>query len=100
MHSIRVLVPATPRHWHDEIRLACAKALGIPTFEFPDTAARAFTNMWHYTYNLRGIYETPEPADETDAVRRRDRRGRATPSCAPGERHGRSSRRRCRPMRV
>jgi len=42
---------------------------GIPTFEFPDTAARAFTNMWRYTYNLRGIYETPEPADETDADR-------------------------------
>nr|MBA2616632.1 GNAT family N-acetyltransferase [Rubrobacter sp.] len=42
---------------------------GIPTFEFPDTAARAFTNMWRYTYNLRGIYETPEPTDETDADR-------------------------------
>ena len=42
---------------------------GIPTFEFPDTAARAFTNMWRYTYNLRGIYETPEPAEETDADR-------------------------------
>jgi acetyltransferase len=42
---------------------------GIPTFEFPDAAARAFTNMWRYTYNLRGIYETPEHADETDADR-------------------------------
>ncbi|CAA9498531.1 MAG: Acetyl-CoA synthetase (ADP-forming) alpha and beta chains, putative [uncultured Rubrobacteraceae bacterium] len=42
---------------------------GIPTFEFPDAAARAFTNMWRYTYNLRGIYETPEPTDETDADR-------------------------------
>jgi acetyltransferase len=35
---------------------------GIPTFEYPDAAARAFTNMWRYTYNLRGIYETPELA--------------------------------------
>lgn len=35
---------------------------GIPTFEFPDSAAQAFTNMWRYTYNLRGIYETPELA--------------------------------------
>jgi acetyltransferase len=42
---------------------------GIPTFEFPDAAARAFTNMWRYTYNLRGIYETPEHTDETDADR-------------------------------
>ncbi len=40
---------------------------GIPTFDYPDTAARAFTNMWKYTYNLRGIYETPEPAGDTAA---------------------------------
>ncbi len=41
---------------------------GIPTFDYPDTAARAFTNMWRYTYNLRGIYETPELADDTNGV--------------------------------
>jgi acetyltransferase len=35
---------------------------GVPTFDYPDTAARAFANMWRYTYNLRGIYETPELA--------------------------------------
>ncbi|HEV2401206.1 MAG TPA: bifunctional acetate--CoA ligase family protein/GNAT family N-acetyltransferase [Candidatus Sulfotelmatobacter sp.] len=33
--------------------------VGIPTFSYPDTAARAFTYMWRYTYNLRGLYETP-----------------------------------------
>ncbi len=32
---------------------------GIPTFAFPDTAARMFNYMWKYSYNLRGIYETP-----------------------------------------
>jgi len=32
---------------------------GIPTFPFPDTAARVFYYMWRYTYNLRGLYETP-----------------------------------------
>jgi acetyltransferase len=32
---------------------------GIPTFSFPDTAARAFTYMWRYSYNLRSLYETP-----------------------------------------
>ena len=32
---------------------------GIPTFAYPDTAARAFNYMWRYTYNLRGLYESP-----------------------------------------
>lgn len=31
----------------------------IPTFKYPDTAARVFTYMWQYTLNLRSIYETP-----------------------------------------
>jgi acetyltransferase len=37
---------------------------GIPTFPYPDTAARAFYYMWRYTYNLRGLYETPTLDDE------------------------------------
>lgn len=40
---------------------------GIPTFEYPDTAARAFDFMWRYTYNLRGIYETPSLADDPES---------------------------------
>jgi len=36
---------------------------GIPTFPFPDTAARAFTYMWRYTENLRSLYETPSLAE-------------------------------------
>ncbi len=32
---------------------------GIPTFGYPDTAARIFNYMWKYSYNLRGLYETP-----------------------------------------
>ncbi len=32
---------------------------GIPTFQFPDTAARVFCYMWRYSYVLRGLYETP-----------------------------------------
>ena len=44
---------------------------GIPTFDYPDAAARAFTNMWKYTYNLRSIYETPEPAEDERADRDR-----------------------------
>jgi acetyltransferase len=43
---------------------------GIPTFPFPDTAAKAFTYMWRYTYNLKGIYETPTlPKDDPDLTR-------------------------------
>lgn len=37
---------------------------GIPTFPYPDTAARVFHSMWRSTYNLRGLYETPT-RDET-----------------------------------
>ena len=33
---------------------------GIPTFEYPDTAARAFCAMWRYSHNLDALYETPE----------------------------------------
>jgi len=47
---------------------------GIPTFAYPDTATRIFTLMWRYTYNLRGIYETPVlaegPAEESEGRRR------------------------------
>jgi len=32
---------------------------GIPTFPFPDAAARLFYHMWRYSYLLRGLYETP-----------------------------------------
>jgi acetyltransferase len=32
---------------------------GIPTFSYPDMACRAFAYMWAYSYNLKGIYETP-----------------------------------------
>ena len=31
----------------------------IPTFDYPDMAARIFNYMWQYSYNLRAIYETP-----------------------------------------
>jgi acetyltransferase len=32
---------------------------GIPSFAYPDIAARLFNYMWRYSYNLRGLYETP-----------------------------------------
>jgi len=39
--------------------------LGIPTFEFPDEACKAFAYMWNYTYNLKGIYQTPMATDSS-----------------------------------
>jgi acetyltransferase len=41
---------------------------GIPTFPYPDTAVRLFQYMWRYTYNLRGLYETPALAPEADST--------------------------------
>jgi len=40
---------------------------GIPTFPYPDTAVKMFQYMWRYTYNLRGLYETPALAQEADS---------------------------------
>jgi acetyltransferase len=37
---------------------------GIPTFGYPDTAARIFNYMWRYSYNLSALYETPTLAEE------------------------------------
>ena len=56
----------------------------IPTFPYPDTAARAFNYMWRYSYNLKALYETPAlPEDSADwtpdrkLVEEHHRRGRA-----------------------
>ncbi|MGA2966660.1 MAG: bifunctional acetate--CoA ligase family protein/GNAT family N-acetyltransferase [Terriglobales bacterium] len=45
---------------------AVLNAAGIPTFPYPDTAARAFTYMWRYTCNLRGLYETPTLTEQSE----------------------------------
>lgn len=48
---------------------AVLNTAGIPTFSFPDAAARAFTNMWRYSYNLRALYETPATLEEKPSSR-------------------------------
>jgi acetyltransferase len=49
--------------WMGGVSIAAGEAIlnqaNIPTFSYPDTAARVFQNMWRYSYNLRGLYETP-----------------------------------------
>ena len=44
----------------------------IPTFSYPDTAARLFTYMWRYQKRLQSLYETPHlpiGADESSLKR-------------------------------
>ena len=45
---------------------------GIPTFPYPDTAARVFTAMARHDANIRALYETPTlpPESEDEAARR------------------------------
>ena len=51
---------------------------GIPSFHYPDTAVQAFNYMWRYTYNLRGLYETPSPNAAAFIPRRPGRRDSGT----------------------
>src|SRR5215831_568767 len=53
---------------------AALSAAGVPTFSFPDTAARAFNYMWSYSEHLRGLYETPAIADTLAGAEARRRR--------------------------
>jgi acetyltransferase len=39
---------------------------GIPTFAFPDDAARSFCDMVRFADNLRALYETPAPRSGDD----------------------------------
>jgi acetyltransferase len=41
----------------------------IPTFKYPDRAARAFQYMWRYSRNLKALYETPALLTEFQTAR-------------------------------
>ena len=41
---------------------------GLPTFAYPDTAARVFNNMWRYSYNLKALYETPSLPEDAEGL--------------------------------
>lgn len=47
-------------------------AAQIPTFKYPDRAAKSFYYMWRYSENLRALYETPTatPEDEHGEIDR------------------------------
>ena len=61
--------------WMGGAEVAAGEAIlnrsNIPTFPYPDTAVRAFNYMWRYTYNLRGLYETPALPQAPESVRDR-----------------------------
>ncbi|MEM8720802.1 MAG: bifunctional acetate--CoA ligase family protein/GNAT family N-acetyltransferase [Cyanobacteria bacterium P01_G01_bin.39] len=40
---------------------------GIYTMPYPDTAAHLFNLMWNYSYNLKGLYETPVLAEDSES---------------------------------
>ena len=62
-------------------------AAGMPTFSFPDTAARAFAYMWHYSDNLRALYETPELEESVGRPPRRGRDSRCRADRRPHAAH-------------
>jgi acetyltransferase len=39
---------------------------GIPTYSYPDSAARVFQLMWSYSANLRALYQTPKSFESED----------------------------------
>jgi len=46
---------------------------GIPTFEYPDTAAEMFNYLWRSSEDVRGLYETPSLPDEEETRLDRER---------------------------
>jgi acetyltransferase len=58
----------------------------VPTFAFPDAAARAFCYMWRSSYELRALYETPAPRQAESEENRRS----ATELIAAARREGRT----------
>lgn len=40
--------------------------IGVPTFDYADTATRLFNYMWRYADNLTALYETPAITEDTD----------------------------------
>jgi len=47
---------------------------GIPTYAYPDTAARLFNYMWRYARNVNALYETPRYGGTNESA---DREGAA-----------------------
>ncbi|MEN9204148.1 MAG: bifunctional acetate--CoA ligase family protein/GNAT family N-acetyltransferase [Thermostichus sp. DG_1_6_bins_120] len=42
---------------------------GIPTYRYPDQAARVFSHLWRFSYSLKALYETPTLASHEPTER-------------------------------
>jgi acetyltransferase len=66
-------IPGKPllASWMGGVEVAAGEAIlnraSVPTFAYPDTAARVFEYMWRYAENLRALYETPMMPAADDA---------------------------------
>jgi acetyltransferase len=49
------------------------RSANIPSFPYPDTAARMFNYMWRYNYNLRALYETPVLTEDRGSAMNREK---------------------------
>lgn len=60
--------------WMSATTLAAAAEIlepaGIPTFGYPDHAARIFNLMWRHDANLRALFETPRVSPDRNAPNR------------------------------
>ncbi len=69
-------VPGKPviASWMGGRDIAKAEAMlnqaGIPTYGYPDAAARIFQLMWSYSANLKALYETPEAFEPEETASR------------------------------
>ncbi len=54
--------------WMGGLSVAAANGIlnraGIPTYHYPDSAARVFQFMWRFSANLKALYETPSAVEE------------------------------------
>ncbi len=51
-----------------EAGAAVLRTAGIPTFEYPDTAAEMFNYLWRSSEDLRALYETPVLPDDGETT--------------------------------
>ena len=56
--------------------MATLDRAGIPTFSYPDAAARAFCYLWQFTHALDALYETPAFATGAEGSAARTEAGR------------------------
>lgn len=67
--------------WMGGVSIAAGEAVlnqaGIPTYRYPDAAARVFQSMWRYSANRRNVEETPETVNEGAPVHPVIQRARA-----------------------